>query len=172
MRAEKKVDDAKLPAGIPKLIPRPDALDDADALEKAKLARLGLQARESQVFFRIQAKAPSHTDVLPVPRPDPVPRPTPTTTDGDLTSLSALRAAERAKALAAGDLEGLGSDGAADQARKLSFLKAGPEKDIYNPHALQKPVSPYQLMAGTIIAASMVSQSAGLRHRPGHGERL
>ncbi|MBX9590861.1 MAG: TrbI/VirB10 family protein [Hyphomonadaceae bacterium] len=157
MRTEKKGDDPKLPASVPKLIPRPDALDDAEALEKAKLARLGLQARESQVFFRIQAKAPSHTDVLPVPRPDPVPRPTPTTTDGDLTSLSALRAAERAKALAAGDLEGLGNDGAADQGRKLSFLKSGPEKEIYNPHALQKPISPYQLMAGTIIAASMVS---------------
>jgi type IV secretion system protein VirB10 len=157
MRADKKVDDPKLPAGVPKLIARPDALDDVEALEKAKLARLGLQARESQVFFRIQAKAPSHRDVLPVPRPDPVPRPGPITTDGDLTGLSALRAAERAKALAAGDLDGLGTDGATEQARKLSFLKAGPEKEIYNPHALQKPVSPYQLMAGTIIAASMVS---------------
>ena len=44
-----------------------------------------------------------------------------------------------------------------DQARKLAFLKAGPEKEIYNPHALQRPVSPYQLLAGTIIAASLVT---------------
>ena len=68
-----------------------------------------------------------------------------------------MRAAERARALAAGDLDALAGDGRADQTRKLSFLKVGPEKDIYNPHALQKPASPYQLMAGTIIAASMVS---------------
>jgi type IV secretion system protein TrbI len=45
----------------------------------------------------------------------------------------------------------------ADQTRKLAFLKSGPEKEIYNPHSLQTPVSPYQLMAGTIISASLVS---------------
>ncbi len=93
----------------------------------------------------------------PISRPDPIPRPSPISADGDLTTLSALRAAERARALANGDLDALAGDGGADQARKLTFLKSGPEKDIYNPHALQKPASPYQLMAGTIIAASMVS---------------
>jgi type IV secretory pathway VirB10-like protein len=41
--------------------------------------------------------------------------------------------------------------------RKLAFLKAGPEKEIYNPHALERPVSPHQLMAGTVIAASLIS---------------
>ena len=115
------------------------------------------QARESQVFFRIQAKAAPRSDVEPISRPDPIPRPSPISADGDLTTLSALRAAERARALANGDLDALAGDGGADQARKLTFLKSGPEKDIYNPHALQKPASPYQLMAGTIIAASMVS---------------
>ena len=44
-----------------------------------------------------------------------------------------------------------------DQTRKLTFLKSGPEKDIYNPHRLQTPASPYQLMAGTVIAASLVT---------------
>src|SRR5262249_59667248 len=28
---------------------------------------------------------------------------------------------------------------------------------VYNPHGLQKPASPYQLMAGTVIAASLVT---------------
>ena len=90
-------------------------------------------------------------------RPDPIPRPSPIAADGDLTILLALRAAERARAIAAGDLDGLVADDTSDQTRKLSFLKSGPEKEIYNPHGLQKPASPYQLMAGTIIAASMVS---------------
>ncbi len=67
-----------------------------------------------------------------------------------------MRAAERARALAAGDIDLLAND-TTEQTRKLSFLKAGPEKEIYNPHGLQKPASPYQLMAGTIIAASLVS---------------
>ena len=158
LRAEKKTDEIKLPPGIPKLTPgRLDPLDDAEALEKAKLARMAGQARESQVFFRIQAKAAPRSDVEPISRPDPIPRPSPISADGDLTTLLALRAAERARALASGDVDALAGDGGADQARKLSFLKSGPEKDIYNPHALQKPASPYQLMAGTIIAASMVS---------------
>ena len=46
---------------------------------------------------------------------------------------------------------------ATDQTRKLAFLKAGPEKEIYNPHLLQRPASPYQLLAGTIISASLVT---------------
>ncbi len=82
--------------------------------------------------------------------------PTPTPADAGLTALSALRAAERAVALAGGDLDALGA-GTTDQTRKLTFLKSGPEKDIYNPHALQTPASPYQLMAGTVIAASLVT---------------
>ena len=61
-----------------------------------------------------------------------------------------------ARALAAGDIDALAND-TTEPTRKLTFLKAGPEKEIYNPHGLQKPVSPYQLMAGTVIAASLVS---------------
>ena len=76
--------------------------------------------------------------------------------DGDATTLLALRAAERARALASGDVDLLAND-TSEQTRKLSFLKSGPETEIYNAHGLQKPVSPYQLMAGTIIAASLVS---------------
>jgi type IV secretion system protein VirB10 len=70
--------------------------------------------------------------------------------------LTALRAAERGRALAAGDID-LGTNDPTEPLRKLSFLKTAQEKDIYNPHGLEKPASPYQLMAGTIIAASLVS---------------
>ena len=114
------------------------------------------QARESQVFFRLQLKAPPREPVAAVTRPDPAPRPTPRVANADATTLLALRAAERARALASGDVDLLAND-TSEQTRKLSFLKSGPETEIYNPHGLQKPVSPYQLMAGTIIAASLVS---------------
>ena len=114
------------------------------------------QARESQVFFRLQLKAPPRETVPVERRSDQVVRPSPTSTEGDLTTISALRAADRARALAAGDLD-LSANDTTEQTRKLSFLKAGPDKDIYNPHRLEKPASPYQLMAGTIIAASLVS---------------
>ncbi|HTR77473.1 MAG TPA: TrbI/VirB10 family protein, partial [Gemmatimonadaceae bacterium] len=43
------------------------------------------------------------------------------------------------------------------QQRKLDFLHQGVDRNVYNPHALQDPVSPYEVMAGTIIAASLVT---------------
>ena len=71
-------------------------------------------------------------------------------------ALTALRAAERARGVA-GDGADQPSGDATDQTRRLAFLNSSPDKEIYNPHALQTPASPYQLMAGTIIAASLVS---------------
>jgi type IV secretion system protein TrbI len=145
--------------GLPKSVPaaQPGEWDDeADRAEKALLARMEAEARKSPVFFRLQLKAPSKETVTADARPEPPLPPALTVADGGLTALSALRAAERAVALAGGDLDALGA-GTSDQTRKLTFLKSGPEKDIYNPHALQTPASPYQLMAGTVIAASLIT---------------
>jgi type IV secretion system protein VirB10 len=43
------------------------------------------------------------------------------------------------------------------QLSKLAFLRGKPDGSIYNPHGLQKPASPYQIMAGTVIAASLLT---------------
>ncbi|KCZ55859.1 TrbI/VirB10 family protein, partial [Hyphomonas chukchiensis] len=43
------------------------------------------------------------------------------------------------------------------QVRKLDFLGAETDPSIYNPHRLETPVSPYQLMAGTIIPATLLT---------------
>lgn len=43
------------------------------------------------------------------------------------------------------------------QERKEAFLGADVETDIYNPYRLQEPISPYQVMAGTIIPASLIT---------------
>ena len=52
------------------------------------------------------------------------------------------------------------------QDRKQAFLGAEVDAEIYNPHRLQTPVSPFQVMAGTIIPASLVT---GLNSDlPGH----
>ncbi len=160
VRPDKKIDAGKSPVavtpGVRQLTePTSDPVAEAERVEKARLARMAGQARESQVFFRLQLKAPPREALAAEARPDPAPRPSATTAQTDPTSISALRASERARALAAGDID-LGTD-TSDQTRKLSFLKAGPEKEIYNPHGLQTPASPYQLMAGTVIAASLVS---------------
>jgi type IV secretion system protein VirB10 len=146
------------PPAAPKLI-LPDtglSLDDPESAEKTRLARMAGQARESQVFFRLQLKQLPQDSTSGGAQSEPAPRSSRTTADANVTTLSLLRATERAQALAAGDVEYAGID-ATEATRKLAFLKSGPEKDIYNPHGLQTPASPYQLMAGTVIAASLVT---------------
>jgi type IV secretion system protein VirB10 len=44
-----------------------------------------------------------------------------------------------------------------NQQRKLDFLNQRDSNSIYNPHALQTPASPYQVMAGSVIAASLIT---------------
>jgi type IV secretory pathway VirB10-like protein len=134
--------------------PSGDPIAEAERLEKARLARMAGQAREAQVFFRLQFKAPPRNPAKTDVDLDRVP--SARAPDCVLSSQSLLQASLRARGLAGGDLD-LQANDPSDQTRKLSFLKAGPDKDIYNPHGLQKPASPYQLMAGTIIAASLVS---------------
>jgi type IV secretory pathway VirB10-like protein len=134
--------------------PTNDPIAESERIEKERLARMAGQAREAQVFFRLQLKAPprepAKADVVSDRVPD-VKSP-----DSPLGRQPLLQASLRARELAGGDID-LPANDPTDQTRKLSFLKAGPDRDIYNPHALQKPASPYQLMAGTIIAASLVS---------------
>jgi len=44
-----------------------------------------------------------------------------------------------------------------NQQRKLDFLNGKASGEIYNAHVLQDPVSRYQIMAGTVIAAALVT---------------
>jgi type IV secretion system protein VirB10 len=145
---------------VPQLKAAPETIDpaaEAARAEQARLARLAADARQSPLFFRLQLKAPPRDTPKAEPHVDvSISTPVTKSGEGDLATLTALRAADRARALGAGDLD-LGGADTSDQLRKLSFLKAGPDKDIYNPHALQTPASPYQLMAGTVIAASLVT---------------
>ncbi len=119
---------------------RPDP--DAERLraERIRLAQKAEQARESGVFFQINAKrnaaqpasaTPSTQTVRATPVGDPGPDPTRLTID-----------IQKDQNL---------------QQRKLDFLHQSVDRNIYNPHALQDPVSPYEVMAGTIIAASLVT---------------
>ena len=43
------------------------------------------------------------------------------------------------------------------QNSKTAFADGAVEEDIYNPHSLQDPISPYQVMTGTVIAASLLT---------------
>ncbi len=139
-----------LAPGFP-VLKEPDPVNELERAEKVRLARLAAQARDSAPMFRLQQKGapteplrnPSSASALPSGR-----------TDVDQAAIAAATSAARLRAQIDGTTPGTY---ATDQTRKLAFMKADPDKEIYNPHGLQRPVSPYQLMAGTIIAASLVT---------------
>ncbi|WP_225769635.1 TrbI/VirB10 family protein [Inquilinus sp. Marseille-Q2685] len=111
---------------------RPDPEADASRAERLRLAQQARQAREAGVFFRISNEA---------------------------------RDEERQRASGGVDTpqtgaERLGLDpgrGPGAQQGKLDFLARPADDEIYNPHAIQRPASPYQVMAGTVIAASLLT---------------
>ena len=137
---------AELPLGDRPFEPDPEA--DLQRAERIRLARLGQQGRESKLFYTVTVK-PSET----------------------LANKSAMATNEARDlpspfdALAAANINPLTADGtSAPQAtvpgfqdRKLAFLNAKPDAEIYNSHSQQKPISPYILMAGTIIPASLLT---------------
>ena len=43
------------------------------------------------------------------------------------------------------------------QSRKIAFAASDPDGAIYNPYSVETPVSPFQVMAGTLIPASLVT---------------
>jgi type IV secretory pathway VirB10-like protein len=107
--------------------------------ERQRLAQQAQKAREAGVFFQI-ATRPALAATLSAGQGAGV------ATAGELPPTA--------------DANRLNLDPERDQnnqQRKLDFLNQPVEKSIYNPHALQTPASPYQVMAGSIIAASLVT---------------
>ncbi|TIL41487.1 TrbI/VirB10 family protein [Mesorhizobium sp.] len=108
--------------------------------EEQRLAQQAIEARESQVLFRVENRA-QQTDVGESVQTAQHP-------------FEALPQSEAARASASvAPAEGDQNN----QQRKLDFLSQRSTGGIYNPHALQTPISPYQLMAGSVIAASLIT---------------
>ncbi len=116
------------------------SMDSQDALaERQRLAQQIQQAREAGVFFQIAARPALPT----APRKeqsadDATANEPPFTPDSDHLNLDPERDQN-------------------NQQRKLDFLNQPVENSIYNAHALRTPASPYQVMAGSVIAASLVT---------------
>ncbi|RWI07461.1 TrbI/VirB10 family protein [Mesorhizobium sp.] len=108
--------------------------------EEQRLAQQAIEARESQVLFRVENRD-QQTDVGESVQTAQHP-------------FEALPQSEAARASASvAPAEGDQNN----QQRKLDFLSQRSTGGIYNPHALQTPISPYQLMAGSVIAASLIT---------------
>lgn len=115
---------------------RPDPEDDAARAERLRLAQQARQAREATVFFQVSKH---ETEVA-----QPASRQPAATNDND----------------AAADANRLNLDpdkDPNDQQRKLDFLNQPAARSIYNGFALQTPASPYEVLAGSVIPASLIT---------------
>ncbi|WP_095088678.1 TrbI/VirB10 family protein [Mesorhizobium sophorae] len=108
--------------------------------EEQRLAQQAIAARESQVMLRIE----NRLETSPVAGTGPSKQqPFEALAQSDATRQSASVATTE------GDQN--------NQQRKLDFINQKNASGIYNPHALQTLASPYQLMAGSVIAASLIT---------------
>jgi type IV secretion system protein VirB10 len=121
---------------------RPNPEEDADRAERMRLARQEQEARESKVFFAVSLRQGEDAG-------------------GEGAAGKASTATVASGPDATANPAHLSLDPERDpngQQRKLDFLNAKQDdRAIYNPHGLQQPVSPYQVMAGTIISASLIT---------------
>lgn len=113
--------------------------NDAARAEELRQAGLARQASEGGVFFQSGASRgggianlTSPTAAVPLPALD---APTP---PSDRIAFDPARDPN-------------------DMQRKLDFVNANDARAIYNPHAIQDPVSPYEVLAGTLISASLIT---------------
>ncbi|WP_192357295.1 TrbI/VirB10 family protein [Mesorhizobium mediterraneum] len=109
--------------------------------EQQRLAQQAIEARESQVLFRIENR-PSETNVADNAHEARPPFEAPLVQPDAGGARASVVPAE-------GDQN--------NQQRKLDFISQHGTNGIYNPHALQTPASPYELMAGSVIAASLIT---------------
>lgn len=119
---------------------QPDPEADIARADRIRLARLAQQGRESKLFYSVASARkmgePEAGQQGEVQQPSPFTMlPNPNEASGQPAPQMAQTA----------------------QDKKLAFLNDKPDGDTLNPHALQKPVSPYTLLAGSIIPASLIT---------------
>jgi type IV secretion system protein VirB10 len=125
---------------------RPDPEADALRAERIRQARMAQQGRESNVFFQLTSKRSGGA------------RNGGQLTDGNNpTTASRSNIGLRRSVATANPFAGTAPTDQNGQERKLELLNDEVDDSIYSAHALQDPISPYLLMAGTIIPASLIT---------------
>ncbi|MEH2549098.1 type IV secretory pathway VirB10-like protein [Bradyrhizobium sp. AZCC 2262] len=129
-----------------------NAEQDAERAERIRQARIAQQAKESGLLFRLSDKQDRRKQSTPAASTTEQP--------------SAFRPATADNAPTTSDILAKTSPGLTDrsseiipssQARKLAFVSAKADKETTNPHSLAAAPSPYAIMAGSIIPASLIT---------------
>ncbi|MFN7166900.1 MAG: TrbI/VirB10 family protein [Pannonibacter sp.] len=120
---------------------RPSEIDEAVRARRLAEAKLADTAAGAGLFFSLAAPAGGGARAA---APPPAAAAT-----SDLLALAARAYASPSPLPGAGD--------ANLQDRKRAFAAAAPEGEIYNPYAIETPVSPYQVMAGTMLPAALIT---------------
>lgn len=118
----------------------PDPISEAERAERIRQAKLLQESLESSVFFQVSGGRGAEDTSARAKPVDP---------------FAALTEATSAYIDAASPENR--SDDPNLQANKIAFSSEAPDTDIYNPHRIVDPVSPYQVIAGTIIPASLIT---------------
>jgi type IV secretion system protein TrbI len=136
----------------------PNPEEEAKRAERIRQMRLAAQAKESGLFIRLSEKNDGHAQTAATSNVAP---------GSSATVQPALvddhEALVRAAALARGVRTRDGVPDRADenipssQAHKLAFISEKVDKDTTSPHDLALASSPYTIMAGSLLAASLVT---------------
>lgn len=114
--------------------------DDAARAERIRQAKLAQESLESPVFFQVRGARAAPTDKPDASLDEP---------QSELTALDFTNIRRSRQALDAEADQNL-------QSSKLAFASATGGQTL-NPHGLAPPISPYTVMAGTIIPASLLT---------------
>lgn len=121
----------------------PDPVSEAERAERIRQAQLVQDSLESPVFFSLRGG--SNREVSETP--------------ASARSTDPFAALSEATAAYAGasPFAGMDAQDANLQSSKIAFADSPNDDAIYNPHRIVDPASPYQVMAGTIIPASLIT---------------
>jgi type IV secretion system protein TrbI len=126
--------------------------EDAERAERIRQARIAQQAKESGLFFRLSEKQDHHNKSTPVaPTAEQPSAFRPAIAENNPMTSDLLAKAAQGLSDRSGDII------PSSQARKLAFVNAKPDKDTANPHSLVGAPSPYTILAGSIIPASLIT---------------
>jgi len=126
-----------VPPADPAMPPAMTAAEQAAEAERQRIAGQAAQAREAGVM--VQSSGGAAGAAVPA------------------TADAAASTAPVAQPEQAGRLALNPDTDPNNQQRKLDFMGQSASGGIYNPHSLATPASPYQVMAGSVIAASLLT---------------